>query len=87
MPDTRRIERADGRWAAAYEPASKATLPDDFQLALDGNAEAKAFFLTLDAQNRYAILFRIQTAKNAETRVKRMQKFIEMLEKKDKIHK
>jgi uncharacterized protein YdeI (YjbR/CyaY-like superfamily) len=79
--------RADGRWAAAYEPASKATVPDDFQRALDGNAEARAFFLTLDAQNRYAILFRIQTAKKAETRVKRMQQFIEMLANRDKIRK
>jgi uncharacterized protein YdeI (YjbR/CyaY-like superfamily) len=59
------IERAkaDGRWEAAYDSASNATVPADFQSALDNNARAKKFFGTLDSRNRYAVLFRIQTAK------------------------
>jgi uncharacterized protein YdeI (YjbR/CyaY-like superfamily) len=66
----------DGRWDAAYDSASNATVPSDFQIELDKNALAKAFFATLDRTNRYAILFRIQTAKKAETRAKRIQQFI-----------
>jgi uncharacterized protein YdeI (YjbR/CyaY-like superfamily) len=82
------IERAkqDGRWDAAYDSPSSATVPSDFQAQLDRNAQAKAFFATLDSRNRYAILFRIQTAKKAETRTKRIQQFIEMLEKKEKLY-
>jgi len=53
---------------------------------LDKNKKAKAFFATLNSVNRYAILFRIHNAKKAETRVKRIQQFIEMLEKKEKIY-
>lgn len=82
------VERAkiDGRWDAAYESASKATVPSDLQSALDDNARAKAFFETLDSRNRYAILFRIQTAKKAETRARRLAQFVQMLERHEKIH-
>jgi uncharacterized protein YdeI (YjbR/CyaY-like superfamily) len=82
------VERAksDGRWDAAYESASKATVPSDFQSALDGNAKAKKFFATLDSKNRYAILFRIQTVKKAETRAKKIAQFVEMLEQHEKVH-
>ncbi|MBO1112279.1 YdeI/OmpD-associated family protein [Bordetella petrii] len=84
----REIERAkaDGRWDAAYDSASKATVPGDFQSALDGNARAKDFFGTLDGRNRYAVLFRIQTAKKAETRAKRISQFVQMLERHEKVH-
>ena len=82
------IERAkkDGRWEAAYDSPSSATAPPELQAALDQNARAKAFYATLDSQNRYAILFRIQTAKKPETRAKRIQRFVEMLEKNEKLH-
>jgi uncharacterized protein YdeI (YjbR/CyaY-like superfamily) len=82
------IERAklDGRWDAAYDSSSKATVPPDFQSALDDNARAKAFFGTLDSRNRYAVLFRIQTAKKAETRAKRISQFVLMLERHEKVH-
>lgn len=82
------IERAkaDGRWDAAYDSAGTAAVPADFQLALDANAQAKAFFATLDGSNRYAVLFRIQTAKKAETRAKRIQQFTEMLAEHKKLH-
>ena len=68
--------KQDGRWQAAYDSFSRASVPDDFQSELDKNAQAKAFFATLNQQNRYAILFRIQTAKKPETRAKRIQQFI-----------
>ena len=82
------IERAkqDGRWDAAYDSHSTATVPDDLQAALDSNPTAGAFFATLNRTNRYAILFRIQTAKKAETRAKRIQAFIGMLERHEKLY-
>src|SRR5262249_39116343 len=75
------VEQAkrDGRWEAAYDSQSSASVPDDFQAALDQHVAAKAFFATLNTRNRYAILFRIQTAKKAETRAKRIEQFIRML--------
>lgn len=78
--------KQDGRWEAAYDSPSNATVPDDFQAELDKNAEAKAFFATLNSTNRYAILHRIQTARKAETRARRIQQFIEMLAKKEKLY-
>jgi uncharacterized protein YdeI (YjbR/CyaY-like superfamily) len=82
------IERArqNGRWEAAYDSPGKATVPDDFQAELDRHPKAKEFFATLNSANRYAILWRIQTVKKAETRARRIQQFIEMLERHEKIH-
>ena len=82
------IERAkqDGRWEAAYDSQSKATIPADFQAELDQNAAARDFFATLNSANRYAMLFRIQTAKKPETRARHIRRFIEMLEKHEKLH-
>ena len=72
--------RQNGRWEAAYDSPSGASVPSDFQAALDKSPAAQAFFLTINGANRYAILFRLQTAKKAETRAKRIQQFISMLE-------
>ncbi|HEX8699215.1 MAG TPA: YdeI/OmpD-associated family protein [Myxococcaceae bacterium] len=82
------IERAkaDGRWDQAYDSPKAATVPEDLQAALNANTRAKAFFATLNSANRYAILYRVQTAKKAETRAKRIQQFIQMLEKHEKLH-
>jgi uncharacterized protein YdeI (YjbR/CyaY-like superfamily) len=80
------LARQDGRWEAAYASQKNISIPDDFQAALDKNTKAKTFFARLNSVNRYAILFRIQTAKKAETRAKRIQQFIEMLERNEKIH-
>lgn len=82
------IERAqrDGRWEAAYDSQSKAEVPSDLEEALDRSPKAKAFFATLDSANRYAILFRLQTARKAETRARRLEQFIQMLERGEKIH-
>ena len=61
-------------------------MPPDLQAALDANPAAKAFFATLNSTNRYAILFRTQTAKKPETRAKRIKQFVEMLEKGEKLY-
>ena len=84
----REIDRAkqDGRWDAAYSSASASTIPADLQQALDANRKAKAFFSTLNGQNRYSILFRIEHAKRAETRAKKIAQFIAMLANGEKIH-
>lgn len=78
--------KADGRWEAAYDAASVATVPPDLQAALDANKKAAKFFATLDARNRYAVLFRTQGAKKSETRARRIAQFVEMLAKGEKIH-
>ena len=78
--------RSDGRWDAAYDSPSKATVPDDLQAALDGNPRARDFFETLDGRNRYAILFRIQTSKKAETRAKKIAQFVQMLARRERLH-
>jgi uncharacterized protein YdeI (YjbR/CyaY-like superfamily) len=80
------LAKADGRWEAAYESQSKIAIPDDFQRELDKNQRAKEFFTTLNSVNRYAILFRIQTAKKPETRAARISTFIEMLSQNKKIY-
>jgi len=71
--------RADGRWDAAYDPPSTATVPDDLREALDRDPEARAFFESLDSRNRYAILYRLQAAKRPETRARRLETFVTML--------
>lgn len=78
--------KADGRWEAAYDSQSAITVPEDLQRELDAHPAANAFFGTLDSRNRYAILYRIQTAKKAETRAARIQKFVEMLSQGQTIH-
>ncbi|MGH2947175.1 MAG: YdeI/OmpD-associated family protein [Solirubrobacteraceae bacterium] len=76
------VERArtDGRWEAAYEGQKRSTVPDDLQRELDARPGAKAFFLQLNGQNRYAILYRLQEAAKPETRARRLAKFVAMLE-------
>jgi uncharacterized protein YdeI (YjbR/CyaY-like superfamily) len=78
--------RKDGRWEAAYDSPGAAAVPADFEKELDRHPKAKAFYKTLNRANSYAILWRLQTAKKAETRAKRMRSFIEMLEKGETLH-
>jgi uncharacterized protein YdeI (YjbR/CyaY-like superfamily) len=78
--------KADGRWESAYDSPRSATIPEDFQAALDKSAKAKAFYATLESRNRYAILYRIQTVKKPATRARKINEFITMLEKHEKIH-
>jgi len=80
------LAKQDGRWEAAYESQKNISVPEDFESELNQNKKAKAFFATLNSVNRYAILFRIQTAKKAETRVRRIQQFVEMLERGEKLY-
>ncbi|HEX3317999.1 MAG TPA: YdeI/OmpD-associated family protein [Solirubrobacteraceae bacterium] len=87
-PGLAEVERAkaDGRWEAAYEPQSRATVPDDLQAALDASPTAAERFATLSSQNRYSILFRLRDAKRAETRARRLEQFVAMLERGETPH-
>jgi uncharacterized protein YdeI (YjbR/CyaY-like superfamily) len=78
--------RKNGRWETAYDSPTGATVPLDFQAALDASPVAAAFFDTLDKANRYALLWRIQTVKKAAIRARKIEGFIEMLARKEKIH-
>lgn len=78
--------KSDGRWAAAYDGARTMMAPDDFAAALEANPRAKAFWATLNKTNRYAMLWRIQTAKKPETRVARIEKFVAMLAAGEKLY-
>ncbi len=78
--------KADGRWAAAYEPQSGTGVPDDLAAGLAGNESARAFFETLSGANRYAILYRIGNAQRPETRARRIAKYVAMLAEHKKIY-
>ena len=78
--------KADGRWDAAYDSPRNATVPPDLDEALRQSPTARKFFSALSAANRYAILWRIQTAKKPETRARRVASIIEMLEKGETFH-
>ena len=78
--------KADGRWDDAYDGARTSTVPEDLQAALDANSQAKAFFATVSGANRYAVLWRVQTAVKPETRAKRIAQLVEMLARGEKIH-
>ena len=71
--------KRDGRLDEAYEPQSRATVPDDFQQALDQHPAAAEFFSTLKGANRYAFLYRLHHVKKPEARAKRVATYIEML--------
>lgn len=78
--------KADGRWARAYDGARTSTVPEDLQAALEAEPAAKTFFASINASNRYAILWRIQTAARAETRARRIAQLVGMLARGETIH-
>ncbi|NUO76002.1 MAG: hypothetical protein HOQ32_08305 [Lysobacter sp.] len=78
--------QADGRWQGAYDSARNMEVPEDLAAALKKHAKARRFFEQLDRTNRYAVLWRIQTAKKPETRAARIEKLVAMLERGEKIH-
>jgi uncharacterized protein YdeI (YjbR/CyaY-like superfamily) len=72
--------RRDGRWEAAYDSPRTMSVPEDFQSKLDENPRARECFAGLDSRNRYAILYRIQDAKKPETRARRIEQLVSMLD-------
>lgn len=78
--------KADGRWDAAYDPASTAEVPDDLAAALAAQPKARAFFEQIDRTNRYAVLWRVMTAKTPKTRASRIETLVAMLARGEKVH-
>ena len=78
--------KADGRWDRAYGGGRDMPVPEELADALASNAKARRFFEQLDRTNRYAFCWRVHTAKKAETRRLRAVRFVEMLEKGEKLH-
>ena len=78
--------KADGRWDNAYHPSSTVEVPADFLQLLAKSRKAETAFKTLTKANRYSILYRLQTAKKAETRAKRMKEIIAMLARGETFH-
>lgn len=78
--------KADGRWARAYDGARTSVVPDDLLAELDAQPQAKAFFATINASNRYAVLWRIQTAVKPETRARRIAELVAMLARGETVH-
>lgn len=78
--------KADGRWDRAYDPQSTMTVPADLAAAFKKNKTAAANFESLNRSNKFAILFRIQDAKKPETRVARIEKYVAMLERGEKLY-
>lgn len=87
-PGLAEVEAAqrDGRWEGAYASSRTATVPEDFQRALDENPAAKEFFATLGSTQRYSFLYRIADAKRPETRARRIREYVAMLAEGRTIH-
>lgn len=77
--------KADGRWAAAYPPASRIEAPTDLEAALTANPKAGAFFAGLKGANRYAILYRLHDTKPGAAREARIDAFVAMLAREETI--
>jgi uncharacterized protein YdeI (YjbR/CyaY-like superfamily) len=82
------IERAkaDGSWDNAYEGQASITVPPDLAAALSATPPAQAMFDRLDSANRYSVLYRVSTAKRAETRQRRIEQLVAMLARGETIH-
>ena len=80
------LAKADGRWEAAYASPGNVEVPDDLRAALDGNTKAAEFWAGLNKSNRFAILYQLQDAKRPETRARRLEKFMGMLERGEKLY-
>jgi uncharacterized protein YdeI (YjbR/CyaY-like superfamily) len=80
------LAKADGRWEAAYAPPSSMDVPDDLRAALDASPKAAEFWAGLNKSNRFAILYQLQDAKKPETRARRLEKFVGMLERREKLY-
>ena len=76
--------KADGRWQAAYSISHDNEIPEDFLAAVEAstknNGKTKEFFDSLSKSSRNIIAYELKSAKKEETRKKRLDKFLAMLE-------
>jgi uncharacterized protein YdeI (YjbR/CyaY-like superfamily) len=78
--------KANGRWQAAYAGPATIEVPEDLARALAAEPRAQAAFAQLTSQNRYAVLYRIQDVKRADTRARRIEEYVAMLARGETIH-
>jgi len=78
--------KADGRWEAAYDGQAGMSAPADLEAALSAAPQARAMFEILTSQNRFAMLYRINSAKRQETRTRRIEQFVDMLARGETIY-
>ena len=78
--------KADGRWEAAYSGMATSTMPGDLSAALAADPAAAAMFERLTSTNRYAVLYRVETAKKPDTRARRIEQLVAMLARGETIH-
>jgi uncharacterized protein YdeI (YjbR/CyaY-like superfamily) len=78
--------KADGRWESAYEGQSSSKVPPDLAAALAANSAAKAMFGQISSANRYAIIYRLNAVKRAETRRRKLSQFVDMLARGEVLH-
>ncbi|SRR6266567_4948073 len=78
--------KADGRWAAAYPGSQEIEVPPELAAALSADPAALVTFEALSSQNRYAILYRLRTAKRADTRARLLERFVAMLARGETIY-
>ena len=78
--------KADGRWAAAYAPSSEAEAPDDFLTAIAAVPAAQAMFDVLTKTNRFALIYRVNSVKRAQTRERKISEFVAMLARHETIY-
>ncbi len=78
--------KGDGRWEAAYAGQAAIEAPEDLAKALNANPRARAVFEQLTSSNRYSVLYRIASAKRADTRARRIEQFVDMLARGETIH-
>jgi uncharacterized protein YdeI (YjbR/CyaY-like superfamily) len=82
----RHRREADGRWDAAYAGPASIEVPTDLADALEANPAAQTMFDNLDGRNRYSVLYRVETAKRAETRRRRIEQLVAMLARGETLH-
>jgi len=78
--------KSDGRWEAAYASPANVEVPEDLKHALDANPRAAEFFSTLNKSNRFAVVYQLEDAKKPETRARRLERFVAMLERGEKLY-
>jgi uncharacterized protein YdeI (YjbR/CyaY-like superfamily) len=78
--------KADGRWDRAYKGGKQMTIPRDLLLAINAEPEAKKMFQQLNAQNRYALAFRVHNMKTEAGRKKKIETFVQMLKRGETVY-
>jgi uncharacterized protein YdeI (YjbR/CyaY-like superfamily) len=78
--------RTDGRWEGAYAGQAQVEVPIDLRAALDAEPAASATFEKLTSQNRYAVIYRVESLRRADSRARRIEQYVAMLARGETLH-